>query len=185
MNANVSFKIYPNVPGDFTLKVLRISHTPRYPSETLHIHCCHLVDTSGITTRVIAITVTFLLHFKDGGKKKHRLVLSLYFLLPDLLCYILLHSIHISTNFKVFPFELLQGLSYRQLDLGMSFRWKLTKRGLSLLNQCAWHLLPHPVQRHRPARASPRSKASLLSCPFTLWIAHIHNPLFQGLKIII
>jgi hypothetical protein len=61
--------ICPNVPGAFTLKVLRISRTPRYPSDTLHIHRCVLVDTIGITTRVIALTVTFLLHFKDGGKK--------------------------------------------------------------------------------------------------------------------
>jgi hypothetical protein len=37
--------------------------------------------------------------------EKDQLVLSLYFLLPDLMCYILLHSIHISTNFNVFPFK--------------------------------------------------------------------------------
>jgi hypothetical protein len=69
MNANVSFTICSNVPGDFTLKVLKISHSPGYPSEILHIHCCHLVDSIGITTRVMDLTVTFLLHFKDCGKK--------------------------------------------------------------------------------------------------------------------
>ena len=33
-------------------------------------------------------------------------------------------------------------------------------------NQCAWHLLPYPVQRH----------LNILSCLFTLWMTHIHNP---------
>ena len=32
-------------------------------------------------------------------------------------------------------------------------------------NQCAWHL-PYPVQRH----------LNILSCPFNLWMTHIHNP---------
>ena len=68
--------------------------------------------------------MAFLLHFKDDGTKK-MVGFSLYCLLTDLLCYILLHSFHIYTNFKVFPFRKciswLQGLSYRQLDLGMSF----------------------------------------------------------------
>ena len=49
---------------------LVISHTLSYPSETLHIHCCHLVDTIGITTRVMARTMIFLLHFKEGGRKR-------------------------------------------------------------------------------------------------------------------
>ena len=39
-------------------------------------------------------------------------------------------------------------------------------------NRCAWHLLPYPVQRH----------LNLLSCPFTPWIAHIHNPYLNCLK---
>ena len=59
-----------------------------------------------------------------------QMLFSFYYLLPDILCNILLHSFHISTNFKVYPFQmvpricisLLQGLSYRHLDLGMSFR---------------------------------------------------------------
>ena len=33
-------------------------------------------------------------------------------------------------------------------------------------NRCAWQLLPYPVQWHW----------NVLSCPFTLWMAHIHNP---------
>ena len=33
-------------------------------------------------------------------------------------------------------------------------------------NWCAWHLLPYPVQWH----------LNILSCPFTRWMAHIHNP---------
>ena len=37
-------------------------------------------------------------------------------------------------------------------------------------NRCAWHLLPYPVQRH----------LNLLSCPFTLCMAHIHNPCLKA-----
>ena len=84
--------------GDFTLNVMQFAHTSSYPSETLHIHCCHLVDRIGITTRVMAGRGTFLFHFKESGRKKF---FSLYFLLSDVLCYILLPSIHISTNFSV------------------------------------------------------------------------------------
>ena len=36
-------------------------------------------------------------------------------------------------------------------------------------NRCAWHL---PVQRH----------LNMLSWPFTLWMAHIHNPCHNCLK---
>ena len=39
-------------------------------------------------------------------------------------------------------------------------------------NQCAWYLLPSPVQRH----------IHILSCPFTLWMAHIDNPCLNCLK---
>ena len=39
-------------------------------------------------------------------------------------------------------------------------------------NRCAWHLLPYPVQRH----------LNILSCPFTLWMAHIHNPCLNRLE---
>jgi hypothetical protein len=34
-----------------------------------------------------------------------QLAFPLYYLLPDLMCSILLHSFHISTSFKVFPFK--------------------------------------------------------------------------------
>ena len=33
-------------------------------------------------------------------------------------------------------------------------------------NRCAWHLLPYPIQR----------QVHILSCPYTLWMAHIYNP---------
>lgn len=57
------------------------------------------MDTIGITTRVMARYGAFLLYFKDGGRKKRkRLLFTLYFLLPDLLFYIPLHSNHISIN---------------------------------------------------------------------------------------
>ena len=44
--------------------------------------------------------------------QKNRFVFSLYYLLTDLLCFILLHSFHISTNFKVFPFKCYQEYAY-------------------------------------------------------------------------
>uniref|UniRef100_A0A673W3H0 Tetratricopeptide repeat protein 39B n=1 Tax=Salmo trutta TaxID=8032 RepID=A0A673W3H0_SALTR len=44
--------------------------------------------------------------------EEETVVFSLYYLLPDLLCYILLHSFHISTNFKVFPFKWYQEYAY-------------------------------------------------------------------------
>ena len=72
--------IWANHLGDFTLNVLQLAHTSSYPSEhTRHKHCCHLVDTIGITTRVNAGTGTFLLHFKDGGRKKTCFVLCHFF----------------------------------------------------------------------------------------------------------
>ena len=40
-------------------------------------------------------------------------------------------------------------------------------------NRCTWHLLPYPVQRH----------LNIWSFPFTLWMAHIHNPCLIGLKV--
>ena len=43
---------------------------------------------------------------------------------------------------------------------------------LTFSSQCTWHLLPYPIQRH----------LNLLSCPFTLWMAHIHNPGLTCLK---
>ena len=93
MYANVSFTICPNVPGDFTLKVL--SHTSSYPSETLHIHCCHLVNTIGFTIRVMAITVTFLLHFKDGGKKTP---VGFFFVFSSILLYSPTFNSHFQTS---------------------------------------------------------------------------------------
>ena len=43
---------------------------------------------------------------------KERLFFPLYYLLPDLLCYILLQSFNISTNLKVFPFKWCQAYAY-------------------------------------------------------------------------
>ena len=45
-------------------------------------------------------------------KKLKTHVLGLYFLLPDLMCYVLLNSYIISTNFKVFPFKGYQEYAY-------------------------------------------------------------------------
>ena len=46
-------------------------------------------------------------------------------------------------------------------------------------NRCAWRLPPDPVQRH----------LCLVSCPFTLWMAHTHtqpmSQLSQGLKLLL
>ena len=70
MNANVSFTICPNVPVWLPTKCHVARSYSSYPSETLHIQCCHLVDTIGITSRVMTGTGTFLLHFKDVGRKK-------------------------------------------------------------------------------------------------------------------
>ena len=39
-------------------------------------------------------------------------------------------------------------------------------------NLCSWHLVPYPVQRH----------LNLYSCPFTLWMAHVHNPCLKAYK---
>jgi hypothetical protein len=89
MNVNVSFTICTNVPGDFTLNVLSFTRTSSYPSETLHIHCCHHL---GITTGVMAGTVTFLLHFKDDGRKRQ---VGIFFY----------HIYYVIFSFKVFPFK--------------------------------------------------------------------------------
>ena len=124
---NVFFTICPNVPGNFTLKVLLFTHFSRYPSETLHIHCFHLVDTIRITTRVTAITMAFLLHFKGGRKR----LLGFFFVFSSTRSIVLYSPTSLShllkrqsVSFQMVPIicvSLLQGLSYRQLDLGMSY----------------------------------------------------------------
>jgi hypothetical protein len=48
------------------------------------------------------------MRFKDDG----TIFFYLYYLLPDQLCYILLHSLNISTNFKLFPFKWYQEYAY-------------------------------------------------------------------------
>ena len=102
------------------------------------VSLCQFVLYVQVSQQVFSRDPAFLLHFKDDGTKKiqkNGCFFSLYHLLPDLLCYILLHS-HFhklqSVSFQMVPricISLLQGLSYRQLDLGMSFRWKLKKGG--------------------------------------------------------
>jgi hypothetical protein len=73
--------------------------------------------------------MAFLLHFKDDSENyKKNVFFSMYYLLPDLMCFILLDSFQISINFSV-SFQMipricisfLHGLSYRQLDFGMKF----------------------------------------------------------------
>jgi hypothetical protein len=68
-------------------------------------------------------------HFKDGGQKT-KCFFSLYFILPDLLCFILLQSIHISTNFKVFPFKWFQEYAYSYpscMDWRRPLGWDVAK----------------------------------------------------------
>ena len=83
---NVSFTICPMYLGDFKLNVMLCAHTSSYPSETLHIYCCHLVDTIGITTIGMARCGPFLLHFKDGGRKRKRLVFFLCIFFYQIYC---------------------------------------------------------------------------------------------------
>ena len=120
---------------DFTLNIMQFAHTSSYPSETLDIHCCHLVDTIIITTRVMARTGTFLLHFKDGGGK----TIVVFFFVFSSTRYIVLYSPTCNSHFhklqnvcfQMVPricMSLLQGLSYRQLDLGMSFQERIEKK---------------------------------------------------------
>ena len=87
--------------GDFTLNVVYIIlQFIRYLFEhTLLPSCGRHRNYNQSDGQLWDLTVAF----QRWWQKKKRLFFSLYFLLPDLLCYILLHSIHISTNFKVFP----------------------------------------------------------------------------------
>jgi hypothetical protein len=79
--------------------------------------------------------MAFVLYFKDDGKKEEKkpYVFSLYYLLPDLMCHILLHEFHIqSVSFQMVSricISLLQVLSSRQLDLGLSFWSENEKKG--------------------------------------------------------
>ena len=69
---------------------------------------CHLMLFIQIIPSIVSVCVAVLVHLKDDAatiKNRKRMFISLYFILPDLLCYILLHSIHISTKFRVFPFK--------------------------------------------------------------------------------
>ena len=72
------------------------------------IVCCHLMFFIQIIHSILSVCLAVLGHLKDDAatiKNRKCMFISLYFLLPDLLCYILLHSIHISTKFRVFPFQ--------------------------------------------------------------------------------
>ena len=81
--------------------------------------------------------MAFLLHFKDDGKKMPIIFFEIFFTRSDVLYS---HTIILHFNFKSVSFQmvsgicisLLQGLSYRQLDLGMQFQAKMYKRGGSL-----------------------------------------------------
>uniref|UniRef100_A0A8C8IUB5 Transporter n=1 Tax=Oncorhynchus tshawytscha TaxID=74940 RepID=A0A8C8IUB5_ONCTS len=50
-----------------------------------------------------------ILKIMEQKINRKRMFFCLYYVLPDLMCYILLHSFHISTKFKVFPFKWLPG----------------------------------------------------------------------------
>jgi hypothetical protein len=53
-----------------------------------------------------------------------------------------------------------------------TWAWNPTSHSVLDTNWCALHLPPYLVQRH----------FYLLSCPFTLWMAHTHNPCLNCLK---
>ena len=60
------------------------------------------------------------------------------------------------------------------IHTGNCWVWKTQQRCSSWhSNRWAWHLQPYPVQRH----------LIILSCQFTLWIAHIHNPCLNCLRL--
>ena len=129
MNANDSFTICPNVHGYFTLKVLLFIRFSSYPSDSLHINCWQLVDTIRITTREMAITMPFLWHFKEGGRKRLVGFLFIFSSTRSIVLYSPTFNSHLhklqSVSFQMVPgicISLVQVLSYRQLDLGMSFR---------------------------------------------------------------
>ena len=76
-------------------------------SKPLLSYCCHLFFIQ-IIPSILSVCLAVLGHLKDDAatiKNRKRVFISLYFLLPDLLCYILLHSIHIYTNFRVFSIK--------------------------------------------------------------------------------
>ena len=84
-------------------------------SNTLHIHCCHLVAKNLNCSWAGIIHDGLSLAFQRWWYKKNakeRFFFSLYYLLPDLLCYILLNPFHISTNLKEFPFKWYQEYTY-------------------------------------------------------------------------
>jgi hypothetical protein len=73
----------------------------------------------------------------------------LYYLLPALMCYILLNSFHISTNFKVFPFKWYQEYAYpcfRAWAMGSHFRQKLNWKQQEWWQQHLLHFaLPYMI----------------------------------------
>jgi hypothetical protein len=78
-------------------------------SKTLHIQCQNLNCT---WAGIIYYGLSHAFQRWWYKQKKEWLFCSLYYHLPDLMCYILLHSFHISTNFKVFPFKWYQYYAY-------------------------------------------------------------------------
>jgi hypothetical protein len=58
------------------------------------------------------------------------------------------------------------------IHMGNCWVWKTQQRCSSWHKWYTWYLLPCPVQRH----------LNILSCPFTLWMAHINNPCLKALK---
>ena len=80
----------------------------------------------------MAITMIFLLHFNNGGRKR---LVGFFFVFSSTKSIVLysptfnshFHKLQ-SVSFQMVPricIALIQGLSYKQLDLGMSFRQKL------------------------------------------------------------
>ena len=88
-------------------------HFGSYHSETLHKYCCPLMFFTEIVLIILSECLFCLVHFKDDDTTiKINNVFFIVLSKPDLLCYILLHSIHIYTNFRVFSFKWYQEYAY-------------------------------------------------------------------------
>ena len=72
-----------------------------------------LIFFNEIVPIILSECLFYLVHFKDDTTIKRKNMFFFNVLSkPDLLCYILLHSIHIYTNFRVFYFKWYQEYAY-------------------------------------------------------------------------
>jgi hypothetical protein len=94
LNRNAMFRL-------ISLKLCTYTAALKWPKSKLHL--------SWNNTFWPFSCISKMMHKKNTIE---GLFLSLYYLLPDLLCYIRLHSFHISTKFKVFLFKWYQEYAY-------------------------------------------------------------------------